>query len=99
AIPARPSIRYTGSAGFPAGGLQFAVSPFQDPQGDNSFAAIQWRVGAISGKGSEPWNYEIEPVWLGPETPVQGVDAHIPSGACKPGRTYRVRARYKDATG
>lgn len=99
AAPARPTIEYRGPEGFPTGALQFAASPFKDAQGHNTFAAVQWRVGAIGKREGEPWKYEIESVWLGPETVTPNVETHIPANVCEPSRTYRVRARYKDNTG
>jgi hypothetical protein len=60
---------------------------------------VQWRVGAIGKREGKPWSYEIEPEWLGPEMVTLGVEAHISGNVCERGRTYRVRARYKDNTG
>ncbi len=44
AVPAKPTISYTGPAGFPVNGLAFQSSPFSDPQGAGSFGAMEWRV-------------------------------------------------------
>ena len=76
-----------------------SFTPFSDPQGAETFAATQWRVGEITRPANAPWKYEIESAWLGPEQPAQVAETHIPGDACKPGRVYRVRTRHKDNTG
>jgi hypothetical protein len=98
-IPVRPKIRYTGAEGFPAGSLSFAISPFADPQGEQTFAATQWRLAEINSTGDHPWTYEITPVWLGPEAVSQVPETHLPGESIRAGATYRVRARHKDNSG
>ena len=44
AIPATPTIAYSGSPGFPVNGLAFTSSAFSDPQGSDTFGAMEWRV-------------------------------------------------------
>ena len=39
AIPATPTVTYTGPAGYPANSLTFTSSAFSDPQGDGTFGA------------------------------------------------------------
>ena len=51
AIPATPSISYTGSAEFPQGNLAFSSSSFSDPQGAGTFGAMEWRVAEITPVG------------------------------------------------
>ncbi|MFT5105001.1 MAG: hypothetical protein ACI9UA_000619 [Pseudoalteromonas tetraodonis] len=50
-IPETPTITYSGSPGFPSDGLRFDSSAFADPQGDGSFAAMEWRVAEITPLG------------------------------------------------
>jgi hypothetical protein len=101
--PPRPTIRYTGSPAFPSDQLTFRISPFA-PIGASSFAAVQWRVGAISAPGlagyrpDEPCHSEIEPHWTSPELTSQDTPMLLPKAVCETGHTYRVRARYKDNT-
>lgn len=103
-IPATPELRYTGPAGFPAGKLSFAVTPFSSPT-TNRFAAMQWRVGEISAPGrasyvaGHPWRYEIEPHWMSAELTTPEAPVQIPANVSTTNHTYRVRARYKDHTG
>src|SRR4029079_12916234 len=47
AAPVRPTLRYTGPEGYPRGALTFESSPFSDPQGAESFAAIEWRLAEV----------------------------------------------------
>ncbi|MGK0186400.1 MAG: hypothetical protein ACI9R3_002183 [Verrucomicrobiales bacterium] len=47
-IPGTPTISYSGSAGFPIGGLGFTSSDFSDPQGDGTFGKMEWRVAEIA---------------------------------------------------
>jgi hypothetical protein len=104
-IPARPSISYTGAPGFPANALSFQCSSFDDPQGTNTFAAVQWRLGEIAAPGisgwssDKPWRYEIEPLWTSPEVTDLSNTIRIPSDFPSAGKTYRARVRVKDNTG
>lgn len=103
-IPERPTIGYTGAAGFPSGALTFSVTPFASPA-TNEFAAVQWRVGEISAPGrvgfvaGQPWRYELEPRWVSAELTEAKSSFQLPDKTCQKGHTYRVRARYKDQTG
>ncbi|MCI0539239.1 MAG: CotH kinase family protein [Verrucomicrobiales bacterium] len=103
-MPARPTIRYVGSPGFPSEHLSFETSPFASP-GAGSFTGVQWRVGAISAPGlagyrpDEPFRYEIEPHWTSAELTTSETPLRLPPNICQTGQTYRVRARYKDSTG
>ena len=44
-IPETPAVSFRGAEGFPADDLSFAASAFRDPQGDDTFASMQWRHG------------------------------------------------------
>jgi hypothetical protein len=48
AIPNTPTITATGPAGFPINALSFQTSPFSDPQGTGTFAALQWRIAEVT---------------------------------------------------
>ncbi len=47
-IPDTPVISYIGPEEFPADGLTFTVVPFSDPQGNNTFAAMKWRIAEVA---------------------------------------------------
>jgi len=98
AIPARPAIRYTGPENFPPGTLTFESSPFADPQGDQTFSAIEWRLGEVGQLSDEPWAYEIKALWTSGELPSPTYALHLPGSDLRPGHTYRVRVRHKDQT-
>ncbi len=54
AIPATPTLTYTGAAGFPANALTFASSAFSDPQGEGSFGAMEWRIAEYLPNAVQP---------------------------------------------
>jgi hypothetical protein len=105
AIPARPTITYSGDAGFPTDGLSFTSGSFSDPQGAASFASMQWRVGEISNPDTasfvagEPWAYEVEEVWGSGQLSPFTAELVLPVGALRPGHTYRARVRHFDSSG
>ncbi len=43
-IPNTPTVTYSGSEGYPENDLIFSVSNFSDPQGNNTFEAMKWRI-------------------------------------------------------
>jgi hypothetical protein len=101
-VPERPTIKYTGPAGYPLDQLKFENSPYK---GTAPFAAIQWRVGEVSrapfqpgAAKREPGAYEVVPVWQGAESPEAG-GVTVPGASLKEGKVYRARVRMKDATG
>lgn len=51
ALPAKPSITYSGDAGFPQDGLSFTSSAFSDPQGANTFQSMEWRLAEVTSLG------------------------------------------------
>jgi lamin tail-like protein/concanavalin A-like lectin/glucanase superfamily protein/CotH protein len=103
-IPYTPSIDYYGATGYPINDLLFITSTFSDPQGNQTFGALKWRIAEviddanpIYGPG-DPRKYEIEPIWEQINTVFQSAII-IPGSVVKPGHTYRVRIRMKDNTG
>jgi hypothetical protein len=48
AIPNTPTITATGPAGFPINTLTFKATPFADPQGAGTFAALKWRIAEVT---------------------------------------------------
>jgi hypothetical protein len=105
AIPERPKIFASGTAGFPVNDLRFECSPFNGPHGADSFGAIQWRIGEIYAPGIPrylaglPRRYEIEDVWTSPEITTFHNEIKVPSDAVHVGGTYRARVRMKDSIG
>lgn len=51
ALPATPTITYSGLAGFPQDDLSFVSTAFSDPQGAGSFGAMEWRVAEVTLPG------------------------------------------------
>ena len=50
-LPAKPTITYSGDAGFPQDGLSFTSSDFSDPQGANTFQSMEWRLAQVTSLG------------------------------------------------
>ncbi len=105
-IPNRPTITYTGASTKALDQLSFSCSAFSDPQGANTFAAQEWRIGEWSNPNNpiyllnEEPKYEIETVWTSGELSNAQSNITIPAEAnLKEGRTYKARVRYKDNTG
>ncbi len=104
-IPNKPAVNYAGAAGFPVDGLSFTNTPFSDPQGNGTFAAVEWRVGEWSDPQNPEYDtkcrprYEITPVWESGEISSYSFNYQIDGAKLKEGRTYKVRVRHKDNTG
>jgi hypothetical protein len=103
-IPATPTLTYTGSPGYPLNDLRFLTSDFADPQGAETFGAIQWRVAEIDDPAApafvagEPKKLEITPAFT-VESPAFAAAWRVPGAICRSGHAYRARVRMKDATG
>lgn len=46
-IPYTPTVTSISPAGYPINALKFKTSPFSDPQGGHTFAAMKWRIGEV----------------------------------------------------
>lgn len=86
AIPGTPTVTRA------AAGHRFQASVFTSPAGHKP-AALEWRVGRVGRRG---W-YELADHWR--KDMADGVTADIPAEVFKEAGTYRVRARWRDATG
>ena len=97
ALPGTPKITQTSEAH-----REFRVSPFE---GEAGFAALEWRVGEVAPAVFEKRKpvrrgiYEITPVWTSPVLNQFQENIRIPAEVFQGGKTYRVRARFKDASG
>ena len=101
AMPDTPSLSYAGPAGYPADQLLMHASGFRDPQGSDTFGAMQWRAAEIIRPGlpgyteNSRWRYEMESTWLSPQLTTYQADMVVPRGACRPGITVpSPRARH-----
>jgi hypothetical protein len=105
AMPYTPSLSYVGPAGYPADQLRVRASGFGDPQGGDTFGAMQWRAAEIVRPGlpgymeNSRWRYEIEATWLSPALTKLNAETTVPQGACRPGLLCRVRVRMMDTSG
>ncbi len=101
-IPAKPSISLSGNTSL--NNMTFSASSFSDPQGANTFAAMEWRIGEWSDPANpiyascEPI-YEIQNKWTSGEITSFSDSFTFPFNAqLEAGRTYKIRVRYKDNT-
>ncbi len=71
ALPAKPTLTYSGVAGFPQDGVAFTSSDFSDPQGIGSFQAMEYRLAEVSSlggglreimPGGRTWSYRDDDV-------------------------------------
>lgn len=103
-IPERPSIRPIVASGQPDRSRVFGISKFASPKG-HPFHSIQWRIAEIRAEGTAgfdgkgPWRYELESSSTIPPVTTESPEFRLDPKVCLDGRTYRIRARYCDATG
>ena len=97
-MPNKPSISYTGQPSFPVDGLIFQSSAFTDPQGNGTFAAMEWRIAEVTDPTApaydpnERFKLEIDSLWKSGElTPFNNTIAISP-GIVETGHAYRARA-------
>ena len=104
-LPARPTITYTGTAGYPVDALVFTSTAFSDPQGAGTFGAIQWRIGEITDAAAPGYDaaaeriYEAAAVYDSGALPTFNASIAIPGTALRVGHTYRARVRHRDSSG
>ncbi len=104
-MPAKPVVQYTGPGGFPLDGLTFSNSAFSDPQGNNTFEALEWRIAEWSDPSNPTYDtieeefYEVTALWQSDEITSFSNTYTLDGRSLQPERTYRVRVRYKDNTG
>jgi VCBS repeat-containing protein len=104
-IPNTPTISYAGDAGFPIDGIRFQTGAFADPQGNNTFGSMEWRIGEITDPTApaydpnERFKLEIEDLWNSGELATYNNTVSVPLGELDTGHTYRARVRMKDTSG
>ena len=104
-IPNIATVTATCPPDFPVDQLTFETTPFSDPQGAGTFAALKWRVAEVTDPGAPAYDpdadpiYEWKAVWESGEVTVWNNQIRIPASAVEIGHAYRVRARMKDDTG
>ncbi|MEW6161608.1 MAG: lamin tail domain-containing protein, partial [Verrucomicrobiota bacterium] len=102
AIPLKPQISYAGPNGHPVNALRFRSSAFS---GTGGFKSMKWRLGEISRPDApsfdptEPFHYEIEPVWESAELTTFESEIAVPAGVARVGHVYRARVRFMDTAG
>lgn len=102
AIPAPPTVTYTGPTNYPLNQLTFQCSAYS---GLSAFATLKWRIGEVWDTNApaydptERWPMEITPRWESGEIAPFTNAVIIPANALKIGHAYRVRVQMQDTTG
>jgi hypothetical protein len=85
--------------------VRLSSGAFSDPQGDDTFAALKWRVAEVPRPGlpafdpQSPRIYEVHAAWESDELGEFVAEVQVPPETLKVGATYRARVRHKDNTG
>ena len=104
-IPNRPTLTYSGPAGYPVDQLTFGSGSFSDPNGGGTFGKMRWRIAKVLAPGlagyepGTPRTYEIETVATSPDFTTFTSSYTFPPDLIEPATTYRVRVQHEDATG
>ncbi len=104
-VPQRPTITYTGTAGFPKSQLAFQTDSFSDPDGNDTFAGMQWRIAEVHNPSvanydpTERYIQEIEGTWESDVITQFDATLNVPSDVVEVGKTYRARVRMQDTDG
>lgn len=84
--------------------MTFLVTKFKDPQDEDTFAGMTWRLAEVSASGapvvlpSGQWLHEWNATWTSGELTKWEKEVTIPPDAVRVGGTYRVRVRMKDTS-
>lgn len=104
-LPNTPTLAAVGPPHFPLNALLFQASPFSDPQGNTTFAALKWRVGEVTDTNAPAYDpgqsrlYEVPAVWESGDISNFTAQVTVPPEALRVGHAYRVRVCMKDTTG
>ncbi|QDU56553.1 lamin tail domain-containing protein [Aeoliella mucimassa] len=103
-IPETPVITYVGDPGMAADELAFEATTFADPQGNNTFGAMEWRISQVTPVSAgldtdleflDEWTAS----WTSGELTTYSSTIAPSSSAVTAGEIYRARVRYQDDTG
>jgi hypothetical protein len=104
-IPATPVITANSESVGELDSLTFTTTPFADPQGADTFGALEWRLAEVTDPAAPAYDpaaprlLEWNSVWTSGEITSFTATAQIPASAVTEGKAYRVRARMRDNTG
>ncbi|MCA9152919.1 MAG: lamin tail domain-containing protein, partial [Planctomycetales bacterium] len=102
-IPATPVVTALGTTSITD--LLFRTSEFLDPQGADTFAALEWRVAEVTDAAAPaydpdtPVHFEITPTWTSGRTELFSDTMVLDPAILQVGHAYRVRIRMQDTTG
>lgn len=100
-VPSRPILTPVADT---VDGPVFQSSPFADPQGAGTFAAMQWRVAETMETGTVITNLdqlrlEWDAAWISDPLTAWTPTITVPAQYLRPDRVYRARVRHMDNTG
>ncbi len=104
-IPEKPSVTSLSDPSFSLTNLRFQTSNFQDPQGTDTFKALEWRLAEVTDRNAPtydahtPVHYEVTPLWQSGTITEWNNEVQLSPGLVKVGHAYRVRVRMQDQTG
>jgi len=104
-IPQTSTVTAKGPGSSPVESLWFETTPFEDPQGTQTFGSMKWRVAEVSDPSAPAYDpnadplYEWNAVWNSGEIGAFQSSVRVPPNAVKVGHAYRIRVRMKDNTG
>ena len=104
-VPQKPALQSIGHPDFPINALAFRSTDFADPDGADTFAAMEWRIAEITDPenprldGSRSPQYEITPAWESGMLTTFNSDWSPPAATLTEGALYRVRVRMQDVDG
>ena len=104
-IPNEPTVYYVGQPGFPMNSLTFECLPFSDPQGADTFAAMEWRLAEVTNTNEPPADPRVIPplewdaLWTSGELHAWSNRITIPGIYVETNKVYRVRVRHEDDSG
>jgi hypothetical protein len=105
AIPDTPAVSAVDPRGFDIRSLVFETTPFRDPQGDDTFGALVWRVGEVTDPEAPAYDPDADPLYEWSAVWTSGVlrefrnRSAVPPGFVREGHSYRIRVRMMDDTG
>ncbi len=100
AAPQRPTVNYTGAAGFPLNALSFSTGAFAPGTSGGAFAGMEWRIADVTNTSDRSPSIESNVLWDSGVLAAYSPTISIPSTiGLEPGHVYRVRVRMKDTNG
>ena len=100
AAPQKPTVTYTGAAGFPVNGIAFSTGALAPGISGGSFTGMEWRISDVTNQSILDPSIETNSVWDSGVITTFNSSISIPANlGIVPGHLYRVRVRMQDTNG